>query len=464
MKQNGVSVLDARMTNIAENSVKKYLQNMGQIAVVAENSVKSSLKDLERNSFVSEINIPEDKVEATKDTVSENDILISNIRKSAEDCLRNFLQKNHSLSRTNNNNDVLINITNQEPNIDNIIEPMSDITSNDVITNENVNETVSNTNNANENVNEPVSNTNNANENVNESVSNTDVNINETAPNTNNDAINDYDDYYNSTNETVSNTNNKFTSNDTNVNKTISSSTNVLRNSAIIENTAILTELAKIAEKSVRNIIIKMPFNIRNGMNETSSLQKSKQDIIKIDNKQVPTDRNNDKVIDTIDTTSNMSSLPQLQATIKTNTTEQTDKLVSSLIDKSPTDNDLKEISKTAVDKIINFIGTNNDMIDATTNGINDPSYDKFERERSSVDDKNSSEESVKEQSEMGKVHDARSKLQTLPVYEFEEPSHDASITIYDVNNDDTKNEMTEKTYLSIDTDNTDKFVMRKRP
>ena len=46
MKQNGVSVLDTGMANIAEKSVKKYLQDVGQTAVVAENSVLNYLQNI----------------------------------------------------------------------------------------------------------------------------------------------------------------------------------------------------------------------------------------------------------------------------------------------------------------------------------------------------------------------------------------------------------------------------------
>ena len=132
MKQG--SVVDASLAEIAEiaeNSVKKYLHNMRRVAVAAENSVKS-FKDMERFDVVAK-NIAEGSMEktdhidivtnATKELVAENGLFLSHIKKTAEDCLRNFLQKN--LTQQNYIESSID--TNQNSGTENIIEPTTDI-------------------------------------------------------------------------------------------------------------------------------------------------------------------------------------------------------------------------------------------------------------------------------------------------------------------------------------------------
>ena len=132
MKQG--SVVDASLAEIAEiaeNSVKKYLHNMRRVAVAAENSVKS-FKDMERFDVVAK-NIAKGSMEktdhidivtnATKELVAENGLFLSHIKKTAEDCLRNFLQKN--LTQQNYIESSID--TNQNSGTENIIEPTTDI-------------------------------------------------------------------------------------------------------------------------------------------------------------------------------------------------------------------------------------------------------------------------------------------------------------------------------------------------
>ena len=156
-----------------------------------------------------------------------------------------------------------------------------------------------------------------------------------------------------------------------------------------------------------------------------------------------------------------MSSLPPLQVTTSNDNKNADEKLVTSVIDKSQVDNTLNEISKSAVETIRNFIGTNNDMFDVTTKRIiNDASYNETE----SIGIKHSfdSKETDKVKSEIDKIRDIRKKGSTLPGAYTKYPSHDASITLYDVNYNDNKiiTNMIERTNLKIDPNNTSKFII----
>jgi hypothetical protein len=501
---------------VAENSVKKYLDNAGRIAVVSENSVKKYLDNTVTENAVAEnsVNNYLDNTVA-ENAVTDNGLIFSRIKKTAEDCLRNYSENNleSGIDITSMKKQLPIIDTKQKTRTVNqtILEQMNDI----------VNEPITKTINDNT-VNEPITKTINDNT-VNEGVSKTinDNTVNEGVSKTNNDDI---------VNEGVSKTNNddivnegvSKTNNDDIVNEGVSKTNNIngvnesseyINNYAIesnydtttdsakiIKNTPILIEIARIAEESVKREMIKMPLY---DVKMKSIPQKPKKDIRDDDIKQgirelfVSPDtnsivRNNDngkditnkKIID-----SNTLSLPPLPTPVHD---------LSSVIDKSRVDDMMNEISKTAINAVMNKMGIKNN-VDYTTR--NDNTQDEETRqnmlnaqpgqkrgEKPIQDVSIEIEEPYNTQDEETRQHMLNAQpgqkrgekpIQDVSI-EIEEPiqdvsietdedasietDEDASITIKDLSySNDEKNDTTETTYLKVDPKDTGKFIITRK-
>jgi hypothetical protein len=501
---------------VAENSVKKYLDNAGRIAVVSENSVKKYLDNTVTENAVAEnsVNNYLDNTVA-ENAVTDNGLIFSRIKKTAEDCLRNYSENNleSGIDITSMKKQLpiidtkqktkTVNQTNLEQMNDIVNEPITktinDNTVNEPITktiNDNtVNEGVSKTINDNT-VNEGVSKTNND-DIVNEGVSktNNDDIVNEGVSKTNNDDI---------VNEGVSKTNNINGVNESSEyinNYAIESNYDTTTDSAkIIKNTPILIEIARIAEESVKREMIKMPLY---DVKMKSIPQKPKKDIRDDDIKQgirelfVSPDtnsivRNNDngkditnkKIFD-----SNTLSLPPLPTPVHD---------LSSVIDKSRVDDMMNEISKTAINAVMNKMGIKNN-VDYTTR--NDNTQDEETRqnmlnaqpgqkrgEKPIQDVSIEIEEPYNTQDEETRQHMLNAQpgqkrgekpIQDVSI-EIEEPiqdvsietdedasietDEDASITIKDLSySNDEKNDTTETTYLKVDPKDTGKFIITRK-
>jgi hypothetical protein len=501
---------------VAENSVKKYLDNAGRIAVVSENSVKKYLDNTVTENAVAEnsVNNYLDNTVA-ENAVTDNGLIFSRIKKTAEDCLRNYSENNleSGIDITSMKKQLPIIDTKQKTKTVNqtILEQMNDI----------VNEPITKTINDNT-VNEPITKTINDNT-VNEGVSKTinDNTVNEGVSKTNNDDI---------VNEGVSKTNNddivnegvSKTNNDDIVNEGVSKTNNIngvnesseyINNYAIesnydtttdsakiIKNTPILIEIARIAEESVKREMIKMPLY---DVKMKSIPQKPKKDIRDDDIKQgirelfVSPDtnsivRNNDngkditnkKIFD-----SNTLSLPPLPTSVHD---------LSSVIDKSRVDDMMNEISKTAINAVMNKMGIKNN-VDYTTR--NDNTQDEETRqnmlnaqpgqkrgEKPIQDVSIEIEEPYNTQDEETRQHMLNAQpgqkrgekpIQDVSI-EIEEPiqdvsietdedasietDEDASITIKDLSySNDEKNDTTETTYLKVDPKDTGKFIITRK-
>jgi hypothetical protein len=475
---------------VAENSVKKYLDNAGRIAVVSENSVKKYLDNTVTENAVAEnsVNNYLDNTVA-ENAVTDNGLIFSRIKKTAEDCLRNYSENNleSGIDITSMKKQLPIIDTKQKTKTVNqtILEQMNDI----------VNEPITKTINDNT-VNEPITKTINDNT-VNEGVSktNNDDIVNEGVSKTNNDDI---------VNEGVSKTNNINGVNESSEyinNYAIESNYDTTTDSAkIIKNTPILIEIARIAEESVKREMIKMPLY---DVKMKSIPQKPKKDIRDDDIKQgirelfVSPDtnsivRNNDngkditnkKIID-----SNTLSLPPLPTPVHD---------LSSVIDKSRVDDMMNEISKTAINAVMNKMGIKNN-VDYTTR--NDNTQDEETRqnmlnaqpgqkrgEKPIQDVSIEIEEPYNTQDEETRQHMLNAQpgqkrgekpIQDVSI-EIEEPiqdvsietdedasietDEDASITIKDLSySNDEKNDTTETTYLKVDPKDTGKFIITRK-
>jgi hypothetical protein len=330
----------------------------------------------------------------------------------------------------------------------------------------------------------------------------------------NNDNVNDS--VTDTMNNGVSNINNNGVINERsgNINDNSVSKTNntTASNYGKIKSTAILSELAKIAEESVRREMIKTPLNIQSEGNMKSTPLNTKKSIENDGKQEIrelfvspdtnSIDRNDDNGKDTTNTTiiDSISSLPSLPATVSNNNTTKTvsDIDTSPVIDKSHVDgmiNDtsnnefnsdeqddekkikqeefdnvrsalnksqvlpvasklthdmMNEISKTAINAVMNFMVKNNETNDSPKKiVIND---------NTSNNEFNSDERKI--QLEIDNIRNTRNKTSVYPVEPLE-PLHDASITLYDVNYNDTKNNrMIENTLFTINEKDPKNFIV----
>jgi hypothetical protein len=315
----------------------------------------------------------------------------------------------------------------------------------------------------------------------------------------NNDNVNDS--VTDTMNNGVSNINNNGVINERsgNINDNSVSKTNntTASNYGKIKSTAILSELAKIAEESVRREMIKIPLNIQSEGNMKSTPLNTKKSIENDGKQEIrelfvspdtnSIDRNDDNGKDTTNTTivDSISSLPSLPATVSNNNTTKTvsDIDTSPVIDKSHVDgmiNDtsnnefnsdeqddekkikqeefdnvrsalnkpqvlpvasklthdmMKEISKTAINAFMNFIETNNKMIESPDDSVR--------------------------QHRMNTTPGQNRGDKPVASNEIKEPLHDASITLYDINYNDTKNNrMIENTLFTINEKDPKNFIV----
>ncbi len=490
-----------RIAIVAENSVKKYIDNTDRIAIVAENSVKKYLDNTERIAIVAENSVAENAI--TENANTENGLIISRIRKTAENCLRNYFEKKHtkqnylesSIDITSMKNNLPIIDTNQKPFTANqtILEPMTDIDNSDSIVSKTnnsngiVNESTTKTNNNNGIVNEPTTKTNNNNGIVNEPTTKTNNNNNNN--NNNNGIVNE------STTKTYDNGNGI-------VNEPTTKSNNNNNNNGIVDegvsktyDNGSVNEPTTKSNNDNNNGIVNEPTTKTDNNNGIVNDGVSKTNNNGIVNESV---RNNDNGKDTTNKTiidSNISSLTPLPATVSDNNTTMHD--TSSDIDKTRADdmmietieitkkmmkNDtsnnefnseeqdngkktqeinnvrnarnksqvlpiaskpllemMNEISKTAINVVTKFIVKNNETNDPTKQDTTDRRVD----------------------TELNKVRVNRSKHPVLPVASNKtEPLHDASITLYDVNYNGKENDIITKTLLKISPDGASKFII----
>ena len=427
---------------VAENSVKNYLDNTGRIAVVAENSVKKYLGNTVAENAVAENSINKylDNTVAenavaengvnkyldntvAENAVTDNGLIFSRIKKTAEDCLRNYLENNleSGIDITSMKKQLPIIDTKQKTKTVNqtILEPMNDIvnegvskTSNDNIVNEGVSKT-----NSNDIVNEGVSKTSNDNI-VNEGVSKTN-NIN--GVNESSEYINNYD---------------------------IESNYDTTTDSAkIIKNTPILIEIARIAEESVKSEMIKsIPQMPKKDIRDDDTKQGIRELFVSPDTNSIV--RNNDngkyitnkKIID-----SNTSLLPPLPTPVPD---------LSSVIDKSRVDDMMNEISKTAINAVMNVMGIKNN-VDYTTRNDNTQDEETRQHMLNAQPGQKRGEKPIQDVS-----IEIEEPIQDVSI----ETDEDAYITIKDLSySNDEKNDTTETTYLKVDPKDTGKFIITRK-
>ena len=615
-----------RIAKVAEDSVTNYLHNTRRIAKVAEDSVKNYLHNTGRINVVSKSSISEDNIAvATKDNVDENNVdeniidenivdenivdenivdenivdenivgenivgenvvnenivdenivgenivgengRISSIKKTAENCIRMFLQKNLTQRKILETGIDITSMKNQASIIDTnqplvgknqtVIESMTSIDNNGNIVVEDVSKTgvdegVSNSNKTGSSiVNEPMT----KNQTIPESMTAIDNNgssiVNEIAPNNNKtgsrivnepmtenqtipESMTNIDNKNGMVNEIASNNNkNGFLNesvpktNDDNIDnyngiETVSSiiddgnasnydidsvSTNVAMNK--IKNTAILSELAKIAEESVRKEMGKIPLNAQNEAAMKSTPINTKQSIengmkhgirelfVSPDTNNI--DKNNDNGKDPTNTTiidSNISSLPPLPATISNNNTTTYVPDISTVIDKSRVDDMMNEppkkmmINDTTSNNEFNSDEQDNKKIwEQEINNVHKarkkqhvmpdaykPSHDMIsEISKTAINavmkifKNNESNKKINEENERINANRIRGFVfpeQTLHNASNEQTSlsTDATITLYDVTHNGIKNNLIEKTYLEVDPQDISKFRITRK-
>ena len=453
MKQDSkADAILVEIAKIAENSVKKYLDNAGRIAVVAENSVKNYLGNTVAENAVAENSInkyldntvaenavAENSVNkyldntVAENAVTDNGLIFSRIKKTAEDCLRNYLENNleSGIDITSMKKQLPIIDTKQKTKTVNqtILEPMNDI----------LNKPITKTN-SNDIVNEGVSKTNSNDNIVNESKTSNDNIVNESK--TNNDNI---------VNEGVSKTNNDNIVNESSEyidNYDIESNYDTTTDSAkIIKNTPILIEIARIAEESVKSEMIKsIPQMPKKEIRDDDTKQGIRELFVSPDTNSIV--RNNDngkyitnkKIID-----SNTSLLPPLPTPVPD---------LSSVIDKSRVDDMMNEISKTAINAVMNVMGIKNN-VDYTTRNDNTQDEETRQHMLNAQPGQKRGEKPIQDVS-----IEIEEPIQDVSI----ETDEDAYITIKDLSySNDEKNDTTETTYLKVDPKDTGKFIITRK-
>ena len=276
-----------------------------------------------------------------------------------------------------------------------------------------------------------------------------------------------------------------------------------------IKNAAILSELAKVAEESIKREMIKSHLNAQNEAAMKSTPINTKQFIengmkhgirelfVSPDTSNI--DKNNDNGKDPTNTTkidSNISSLPPLPATISNNNTTTYVPDISTVIDKSHVDDMMNEPPKKMM---INDTTSNNEFNsdEQDNNKKREQEIDNVRKARNKShvmpDASNKSSHDmmseisktainavmkiVKNNESNKKINEENERINANRIRGFVFPeqtlhnasneqtslSTDATITLYDVTHNGIKNNLIEKTYLEVDPQDISKFRITRK-